>query len=90
MRLEPLFTPKSIAVIGASDKPTIGRRLIASLDRIGYSGGIFPVNPNYSTVAGRKCYSGIAELPESPDVAALCLGHERVLDPWVVEMVVSL
>jgi acetate---CoA ligase (ADP-forming) len=81
MRLDALFRPKSIAVIGASDKPTIGKRLIASLDRIGFSGSVFPVNPGYSTVSGRKCYAGIAELPEVPDVAVFCVGHARVLDP---------
>jgi acyl-CoA synthetase (NDP forming) len=63
MRLDALFRPKAIAVIGASDKPTIGRRLIASLDRIGFAGPILPINPNYSTVSGRQCYSSVAELP---------------------------
>jgi len=81
MRLDALFRPKSVAVVGASDKPTIGKRLIASLDRIGFSGSIFPVNPSYSTVSGRKCYASIAELPETPDVAAFCVGHSRVLFP---------
>jgi acyl-CoA synthetase (NDP forming) len=80
MRLDTLFRPKSIAVVGASDKPTIGKRLIASLDRIGFTGAIFPINPNYSTVAGRQCYSSVGELPEAPDVAAFCVGHARVLD----------
>ena len=80
MRLEALFRPKSIAVVGASDKPTIGRRLIASLDRIGFAGPIFPINPNYSTVSGRQCYANVAELPETPDVAVFCVGHARVLD----------
>src|SRR5271155_1584369 len=80
MRLEALFRPKSIAVVGASDKPTIGRRLIASLDRIGFDGPIFPINPNYSTVSGRQCYANVAELPETPDVAVFCVGHARVLD----------
>src|SRR6516225_7837679 len=82
MGLEALFRPKSIAVIGASEKPTIGRRLIASLDRFGFSGSIFPVNPNYSSVLGRQCYGSIAELPEAPDVAVFCVGHERVLEPF--------
>jgi acyl-CoA synthetase (NDP forming) len=82
MRLEALFRPRSIAVVGASEKPTIGRRLIASLDRIGFSGAIFPVNPNYSTVLNRRCYASLAELPEAPDVAAFCVGHERILDPF--------
>ena len=57
MRLDALFRPKSIAVVGASDKPTIGRRLIASLDRIGFAGPIFPINPNYPAVSGRQCYA---------------------------------
>jgi acetate---CoA ligase (ADP-forming) len=81
MRLEALFRPNSIAVVGASEKPTIGRRLIASLVRFGFSGPIFPVNPNYPTVLGRKCYAGIAELPQPPDVVAFCVGHERVFEP---------
>jgi len=71
MRLDALFRPKSIAVIGASEKPTIGRRLIASLDRIGFPGRIFPVNPNYPTVLGRPCYPSIAETPEIPE-AGIC------------------
>ena len=82
MQLDALFRPTSIAVIGASDKPTIGRRLIISLDRIGFAGRVFPVNPNYSTVLGRRCWPGIAELPETPDVALFCMGHERVLDAF--------
>src|SRR5215469_1320518 len=81
MQLDALFRPQSIAVVGASEKPTIGRRLIASLDRIGFKGEIFPVNPNYSTVAGRQCWPSLAELPAAPDVAAFCVGHERILDP---------
>jgi acetate---CoA ligase (ADP-forming) len=83
MELEALFRPRSVAVVGASEKPTIGRRLIASLDRIGFSGAIFPVNPNYSTVSGRKCYAGIADLPEVPDIAAFCIGHQHILDPFL-------
>ena len=82
MQLDALFRPTSIAVIGASDKPTIGRRLITSLDRIGFAGRVFPVNPNYSTVLGSRCWPGIAELPETPDVALFCMGHERVLDAF--------
>ena len=83
MRLEALFRPRSIAVIGASEKPTVGRRMVASLDRIGFTGAIYPVNPAYPTVLGHPCYPSIAELPEAPDVGVFCLGHERVLDAFV-------
>jgi acyl-CoA synthetase (NDP forming) len=82
MRLDALFAPKSIAIVGASEKPTIGRRLILSLDRIGFSGPIYPINPGYATVLSRRCYAGFEELPEAPDLAAFCLGHERVLDAF--------
>ena len=82
MQLDALFRPTSIAVIGASDKPTIGRRLIISLDRIGFAGRIFPVNPNYSTVLGRRCWPSIADLPETPDVALFCMGHRARLDAF--------
>jgi acetate---CoA ligase (ADP-forming) len=81
MQIEALFRPKSIAIVGASEKPTIGRRLIASLDRIGFTGAIFPINPNYSTVLGRPCYPSIADTPEVPEAAAFCVGHRLVLDP---------
>ena len=77
MRLDPLFRPESIAVIGASDKPTPGRRIIASLERIGFAGRIFPVNPNYPSVLNRPCYASPAELPEAPDIAVFCLGAAR-------------
>src|SRR5229473_8257007 len=83
MGLEALFRPQSIAIIGASEKPTIGRRLIVSLDRLGFAGRVFPINPNYQTVLGRTCYPGIADLPEAPDVAAFCLGHRLILDAFV-------
>lgn len=80
MQLEALFRPKSVAVIGASDKPTIGRRLLVSLARIGFKGAIYPVNPNYSTVLGKKCWPNLTQLPEAPDLALFCVGHGRVLD----------
>jgi acetate---CoA ligase (ADP-forming) len=83
MQLDALFKPNSIAIIGASDKPTPGRRIITSLERIGFSGAIYPVNPNYATVLNRTCYASVADLPEAPDIAVFCLGHERVLDAFV-------
>ena len=82
MRLDALFRPGSIAVVGASEKPTIGRRLIVSLDRLGFAGRVFPINPNYASVLGRECYPGFAELPEAPDVAVFCVGNRLILDAF--------
>jgi acetate---CoA ligase (ADP-forming) len=83
MRLDALFRPESIAVVGASERPTIGRRLIASLDRLGYAGRVYPINPNYPSVLGHRCWGSFAELPEAPDAAAFCLGHARILDAFL-------
>jgi acyl-CoA synthetase (NDP forming) len=83
MQLKPLFRPESIAIIGASDKPTPGRRVIATLERLGYAGRIYPVNPNYTNLLNRPCYPSPAELPEAPDIGVFCLGHERVLPAFI-------
>ncbi|HWB50496.1 MAG TPA: CoA-binding protein [Stellaceae bacterium] len=83
MRLDALFKPTSIAVVGASEKPTPGRRIIASLDRIGFTGTVYPINPGYVAVLNRTCYPSFADLPEAPDVAVFCLGHERVVDAFI-------
>jgi acyl-CoA synthetase (NDP forming) len=80
--LDALFKPRSIAVVGASDKPTPGRRIIASLDRIGFAGKVYPINPNHAAVLNRSCYPSFADLPEAPDLAVFCLGHARVIDAF--------
>ena len=66
MQLEALFQPRSIAVIGASEKPTVGRRVVASLDRIGFTGRIYPVNPSYPIVLGHACYASMPSYLRSP------------------------
>jgi acyl-CoA synthetase (NDP forming) len=78
--LEPLLRPRSVAVLGASDRPSPGRMIIESLDRIGFPGPIYPVNPKYETLFGRPCYPSVADLPEAVDVLAICVNHTRVLE----------
>ena len=78
--LEPLLRPRSVAVLGASDRPSPGRMIIESLDRIGFPGPIYPVNPKYETLFGRRSYPSVADLPEAVDVLAICVNHTRVLE----------
>ena len=78
--LGPLLRPRSVAVLGASDRPSPGRMIIESLDRIGFPGQVYPVNPKYETLFGRPCYPSIADLPEAVDLLAVCVNHERVLE----------
>ena len=54
--------------------------IIESLDRIGFPGQVYPVNPKYETLFGRPCYPSIADLPEAVDLLAVCVNHARVLE----------
>lgn len=72
--------PRSVAVLGASERPSPGQMIMESLGRIGFPGQIYPVNPKYETLFGHRCYSSIAELPAAVDALALCVNHTRVLE----------
>lgn len=73
------FSPRSIAVVGASqDMASISGQPIAHLKAKGYAGAVYPVNPRYKEVAGYRCYPDVAALPEAPDVAVIAVGAKRV------------
>jgi acyl-CoA synthetase (NDP forming) len=80
IELDALLKPRSVAVLGASERPSVGRTIVENLDRIGFRGDIYPINPRYETLLGRRCYRSVEELPAGVDVLAFCVGHERVLD----------
>jgi acetate---CoA ligase (ADP-forming) len=68
--LDKLFSPRSIAVVGASERPeAIGTRVIRNLRLMGFAGAIYPVNPRYSTLGDLTCYPSLAALPETVDAA---------------------
>ena len=78
--LSRLLTPKSVAVIGASEDPTrIGGKSIAYMLKQGYAGAILPVNPNRETVQGLKSYPSVEALPQTPDVAIVAVPAQAVL-----------
>jgi len=78
--LAPLLRPRSVAVVGASDRPSPGRMIIESLDCFGFPGPVYPINPNRETLFGRRCYRSIDELPEPVDVLAVGVNHTRVIE----------
>ena len=73
-----LLSPRSVAVIGASADPkkTTGRP-VAYLQKHGFKGKIYPVNPKVDAIGDLICYPDIAALPDVPDVAVVLLGAER-------------
>lgn len=79
MHISALVKPESIAVLGASNRPGLGRWIIESSRTLGFEGPVWPVNPKYEEVEGLRCYPSLADLPAPPDVVAFCLGREHVL-----------
>lgn len=70
--LDYCFRPRSIAVVGASERPgSVGSIVLGNILRDGFKGAVFPVNLKYDRVAGLRCYRTPAELPEAPDVAVI-------------------
>lgn len=61
-RLETIFNPRAIAVVGASENiANVGGRIFDNLITGGFAGEVIPVNPKYDEVAGHKCYPSITE-----------------------------
>ena len=71
--LEHLFKPRSVALIGASDRPhTVGATVMRNLLRGGFGGPVWPVNLRHARVAGREAYRTVESLPAAPDLAVIC------------------
>jgi len=66
-RLDKLFSPRSVALIGASPRPTSpGRAALHNLRSAGFAGAIHLINPHYDEIEGIRS-SFLDELPEPPD-----------------------
>lgn len=81
-----LISPKAIAVVGVSGqimpggfKPG-GRAVIDHLQKHGYSGSIFPVNPKHDEIDGLRCYSSIQALPPETDCLVIAVRADAVVD----------
>ena len=79
-RLEAALDPKSIAIIGASENHNkVGGRPVHYLDKFGFKGKIFPINPSRTEVQGYKCYNSLADLPEAPDMVIVAVAGDNAI-----------
>lgn len=79
--MKALFNPRSVAVVGASSDPEkLNGRPITYLQRNGYSGQIFPVNPRYEQIGDLRCFASAGELPVAPDLGLVLVSADRVVD----------
>ncbi|HLZ65424.1 MAG TPA: GNAT family N-acetyltransferase [Aliidongia sp.] len=70
--LNRMFAPRSVALIGASDRPlSVGAVVAHNLLRGGFAGPVMPVNPRHDAIESVLCYPDIAHLPVVPDLAVI-------------------
>ena len=77
--LDPIFAPKIVAVIGATENAnSVGRTVFQNLGRGGFDGVVYPVNPKRSSVLCVKAYPNIGAVPEKVDLAVICTPAKTV------------
>ena len=70
-RLDKLFSPRSVAVVGASPRQTSpGRAVLRNLQDAGFKGSIGLVNTRYDEIEGIKSVKTVDELPEAPPISS--------------------
>lgn len=78
--LDTLLNPKSIAIIGASDNPDkIGGRPIYYMRRHGYTGTLYPINPQRTQVQGERTWPSLDDLPAIPDLAIVAVAGDQAV-----------
>ncbi|MGB9920788.1 MAG: acetate--CoA ligase alpha subunit [Moorellales bacterium] len=79
--LEALFSPRAVAVVGASNNPTkLGHAVLRNLLESGYPGPVYPVNPKAEEILGRKAYPSVREVPDRVDLAVIVIPAAGVLE----------
>ncbi|MEA2830815.1 MAG: hypothetical protein QOF22_1563, partial [Bradyrhizobium sp.] len=78
--LKAALDPRSVAIIGASENPNkVGGRPVHYLDKFGFKGKIFPINPSRAEIQGHKCYNSLADLPEAPEMAIVAVAGDNAI-----------
>ena len=79
--LDALFSPRSVALVGASPNPRVirGRMVSAVLDG-GYPGTVYAISRSHPAIRGLPCYRSVADLPEAVDLAIVTVPARYVGD----------
>jgi acetyltransferase len=82
--MREFFYPKSVAVIGVSDKPdNLGRNIVGNLVEFGFGGIVYPVGPSAGSVQTHRIYRSIADIPDQIDLAVILTPAKTV--PTILE-----
>ncbi len=78
--LDAVFSPKTVAVVGASNDPTKwGGTIINNIISGEFGGTLYPINPRSDHIFGLKAYASLSELPEVPDLVLIAVPAHLVL-----------
>jgi acetyltransferase len=79
LNLDKLFSPESVAIVGATEKPeSVGEALVKNFLQSGFAGKFFLVNPAHSKVLGRKCYPTVSAIGEPVDLIVVAIPIQHV------------
>ena len=79
--LNRIFSARSIAVIGASDRPdSLGGRVLANLQAMGFKGALHPVNPRHAEVMGLQAFPDVKAIERTPELAVIATPAATVPD----------
>jgi acyl-CoA synthetase (NDP forming) len=80
IRRRVALDPKSVAIIGASENPNkVGGRPVHYLQKFGFKGKIYPINPSRTEIQGEKCYKSLADLPEAPEMVIVAVAGDNAI-----------
>lgn len=80
-KLDSIFRPKRIALIGVSNNPnSVGGLTLRNLVGGGFRGVVYPINPKHEAVMGIPCYPDVKSLPKRPDLAVIMTPAKQVPD----------
>ena len=78
--IHKMLNPRSLAIVGATPRLQYGGRMLAAALNASDRVNIYPVNPRYDEIMDTKCYASVSDLPEAPDLVAIVVPYDRVLD----------
>jgi acyl-CoA synthetase (NDP forming) len=79
--LDAIFAPRTVAVIGATERPgSVGRTVLQNLIGHSFGGIVFPINPNRHNILGIKAYPRVADAPAPIDLAVVVTPAPTVPD----------
>jgi acyl-CoA synthetase (NDP forming) len=78
---QAFFTPRSVAIIGASSDPTkLSYAIVDNMTRYGFPGSIYPINPKGGVILDHAVYASVLEVPSEIDLAVIAIPARLVAD----------